>query len=92
MYSETHKIKTLQKEELITTGVIVLKFNIRKYPGRVYYTKFFVLDEGETDFDFLLGRNWISRCPGGIIRDFEKIPTVHFFAASRHQLSELPDV
>jgi hypothetical protein len=81
MYSETHKIRTLKKGVFTTTGVILLRFNIRQNPGRVYYTKFLVLDEGETDFDFLLGRDWISKCTGGITRDFKKIPTVYFLCA-----------
>ena len=80
MFSETHKIKTVKNEILTTTGVIVLRFNLRKNPSRVYWTKFLVLDEGEPGFDFLLGRNWISKCTGGITRDFEKIPNVWFFA------------
>ena len=80
MYSETHQIKTVKNEILTTTGVIMLRFNLRKNPSRVYWTKFLVLDEGEPGFDFLLGRNWISKCTGGITRDFEKIPNVWFFA------------
>ncbi|KAJ9494386.1 hypothetical protein H2202_010169 [Exophiala xenobiotica] len=76
IWSETHIIKTVQKEVLTTTGVIALRFNLRGKPKPVYWTKFLVLDEGEPGFNFILGRNWISKCPKGITRNFGEVPDI----------------